>query len=122
MNPADYYALQIQLSEMVNDLFQIWLGFTFATIVAFHLADRFNAVLLWFVQFLYLGASIVFAAYYFNIGTVSIHYNDMLIEAGFAPHPSPGLVVVFGLFALYLFGTIGTSAYGVYVYLSQRSG
>ncbi|NKC02171.1 MAG: hypothetical protein GKR90_27230 [Pseudomonadales bacterium] len=121
MNPADYYALQMQLTEVVNGLFQIWLGFTFATIVAFHFGNtKMTGILVVFVEILYLGASVVFAGYYFNMGVVSIHYNNMLVEAGYAPHPSPGSLVVFGLFALYAFGTIGTCAYGIYIHRKQK--
>ena len=91
MNPTEYYELIVMLSELTNTLFQTWLGFTFALIVAWHIAGpKLNLVILVLAQSLYLFASALFAARYVHTASALAHYNNILIEAGHDPFPPSG--------------------------------
>jgi hypothetical protein len=110
MNPTEYYELIVMLSELTNTLFQTWLGFTFALIVAWHIVGpKLNLVLFVLVQSMYLLASAL------------AHYNNVLIEAGHDPFPPPGVFIVITLLLLCILGTVGTVLYGVYAYRNRGS-
>ena len=120
MNPTDFYDLQLQLSGNRNTLFQIWLGFTFATTVAFHLAGtRLNLFLLILVEFMYVLASYVFAMKWLHAASIIVRFNQTLVEAGHEPLPSPTAFVFWSQFSLFAIGTLATFGYGIYTYRNK---
>jgi len=112
MSPAEIYELQIGIIENVNALWELWLGGTFAVIVAFH-AGRESITRALFVvgSLLYLSASISiimrYMAYLAAIGDL----NGRLTEAGHSGFPYPdwfpisNSILTLGIF---LFGTLAT--------------
>ena len=91
MNPTDVYAVHVELVGVLNSIFEIWLGFTFAAIVAYHFAaPTMHRVILGITLCLYLLASYVFMARYFHTLEVFGFMNQELKQAGIPPYPQVG--------------------------------
>lgn len=121
MNETDFYELQIMHIELLNGHLEIWIGFTFATLISFHLLGRrFNLLLLLLIEFLYLVGSFLFAVRYSHTSSVVGDFNQRLIEAGGIPYPTPHASMFIAMMTLFIIGTIGTVGYGVFAYRSRH--
>jgi hypothetical protein len=88
VNPNEIYELQLQLVEIINGLWEIWLGLTFAFIVAFHLGRKVIGLGVTYVScFLFVGASILVALRYIDYGMMIVSFNTQLLDGGYAPLP-----------------------------------
>ena len=102
MNPTEVYAVHAELIGALNGMFEIWLGFTFATIVAVHVAAQtINKWVLGVGISLYLLASYVFLIRYAHTGSVIVFLNERLAEASLPAYPTPGAML--GLMTLLVF-------------------
>ena len=121
MNPADVYAVHVELISVLNGFFEIWIGFTFATIVAFHLgAPSINKFILAVGIFLYISASYVFVARYMHTRSVIIFLNDKFVAEGIDPYPVPDYYLLVAQTALFVVGVISTIGYSIYIYHDKR--
>ena len=118
MNPMEVYEVQNGIMENVNALWELWLGGTFAVIVAFHVGrDSISKLLLVAGSVLYLLASVSIVLRYLAYVSAIGALNNSLIESGFEAYPLPSWfsipnsLLTFGIF---VFGTGATLlfAYG----------
>ena len=122
MNPEELYQVQVALIANIEGIFQTWIGFTFAAIVAFHFAsEKLNTFLLCLIITIYVLASFVFASRYVHVGATIMHYNEMLVAGGHAPHPVLPPEISFAMLILFVVGTLGTVGYGIYAYRKGNS-
>jgi len=102
-----YHALALGDSTL-----QIWTSFTFAVIVAVHLAgNRIGHSTFYLASSLYGLLSLVLVLRYVADAYQIIHYQRLLVERGFEPWPVPdifGVLIGTGTFLLMVGGTIGT--------------
>ena len=102
-----YHALALGDSTL-----QIWTSFTFAVIVAVHLAgDRIGRSTYRLGSTLYALLSSVLVLRYCGDAYQILHYQKLLVERRFEPWPVPdflGVLIGVGTFALMVGGTIGT--------------
>jgi hypothetical protein len=73
-------------------------------------------VLLSLVETLCGLASFVFLGRYLRTSTVIVEYNIILPEVGYLPYPTPHIVVIYAMLALFIVSSFGTVGYGVYAY------
>lgn len=106
-----YESLYSALS-LSDSSFQIWMSFTFAVIVAAHLAgDRINRTTYSLACWLYGIYSGVLLLRYLSAAYQIIHYQNLLLERGFEPWPVPkpiGIAIGSGTFLLMAGGTLAT--------------
>ena len=115
MNPTEIYSVHAELIGALSSMFEIWLGFTFATIVAFHIAAHsINRWILAGGLALYVSASYVFVARYFHTGSVIAFLNDRLTEASLPTYPIPPASMSAATLFVFLFGTIATVSYAIH--------
>jgi hypothetical protein len=102
-----YHALALGDSTL-----QIWTSFTFAVIVAVHLAgDRIGRSTYILGSSLYALLSSVLILRYIADAYQILHYQKLLVERRFEPWPVPdilGILIGVGTFILMAGGTIGT--------------
>ncbi len=102
-----YHALALGDSTL-----QIWTSFTFAVIVAVHLAgDRIGRSTYRLGSSLYALLSLVLVLRYCGDAYQILHYQKLLVERRFEPWPVPdilGVLIGVGTFTLMVGGTIGT--------------
>jgi hypothetical protein len=114
VGPTDVYAVHVELLGVLNSLFEIWLGFTFAAIVAYHFAaPTMHKAILGVTLILYLLASHVFAARYFHTMDVMGVMNQKLVDAGVEPYPAPGNEIILILLLIFAIGTVSTVVYAI---------
>jgi hypothetical protein len=105
-----YHALALGDSTL-----QIWTSFTFAVIVAVHLAgDRIARSTYFLGSSLYAVLASVLILRYCGDAYQILHYQKLLVERGFEPWPVPdvlGVLIGAGTFILMVGGTIGTLWY-----------
>ena len=71
VNPTEIYALHVELLGVLDSMFEIWLGLTFAVLVAIHLAARqLGRFVLTIGVLLYLTASYLFALRFLHTSNV----------------------------------------------------
>jgi hypothetical protein len=115
MNPTEVYAVHAELIGALNGMFEIWLGFTFATVVAIHVAAQsINKWVLGTGITLYLSASYVFLIRYAHTGGVITFLNERLTDAGLPIYPTPGATLSLMTLFVFMFGTIATVVYAVH--------
>lgn len=121
MNPTEIYAVHVELLAVFNSIFEIWLGFTFAALVAFHLAAAsINKYMLSAALILYTVASGVFAMRHMLAAITFGELNEKLVAAGYEPYPEPPAAVPIAVQLIFLFGTISTVWYSIYRHRSNR--
>ena len=92
MDAAELYGVQAELLAHISNIFEIWLGFTFAALVAFHFAaNQLSKRMLRVTQTLYTLASILFVGRYFGIGAATNRISDQLEVLGLEPLVPTGL-------------------------------
>ncbi len=108
----EIYEVQNGVMENVNSLWELWLGGTFAVIVAFHVGrDSISRSLFVMGSLLYLLASISIVMRYLAYVAAIGELNSTLIENGLAGFPFPTWFPVSNsllTLAIFLFGTIAT--------------
>ncbi len=119
MTAADYRMQIFELVSLYNGIFEIWLGLTFAFILAIHFSARtMNRVLFWLLGSLYLGAAAVFLFRYINLILTAALIRAEMLEAGFPDLPDAlpgsGALILLGAVALMVGGTLG-SLYFAYI-------
>jgi len=118
MDLAEYYSAQMELLAHVSNVFEIWLGFTFAAVVAFHLGvDHLTKGLFRFAQVLYLLASLLFMLRYFALLTFMAQLSERIVEAGGEPLALPtsfGITVFALMISTFFAGTTMTVVYSNY--------
>ena len=118
MNPMDVYEVQNGIMENVNALWELWLGGTFAVIVAFHVGrDSISKPLLMTGSVLYLLASVSIVLRYLAYVSAIGALNSSLLENGLEAYPLPSWFAIPNsllTFGIFIFGTIATLffAYG----------
>jgi hypothetical protein len=118
MNPMEIYEVQNGIMENVNSLWELWLGGTFAVIVAFHVGrDSISKALFVIGSVLYLLASISIVMRYLAYVAAIGELNSSLIENGLDGYPFPSWFPISNsllTLAIFLFGTVATLvfAYG----------
>ena len=121
MSASEFYELQIMHVDLLNGHLEIWIGFTFATIAAFHLAGRrLNLTLLLLIEFLYVLGSYVFAVRYAHTTSVMGIFNNRLVAEGLSPYPAPHESIFVGMLVLFVIGSLGTVGYGIYAYANRK--
>ncbi len=121
MNPADFYQVQVELIGAVNGIFEIWIGFTFAVIVAVHLGTKsLNRVLLLIGLALYLTASTLFVFRFIALSNTFGAFNQMLLEMGAEPFPSGSTFRIQSLMlSIFILGSLSTVGYAIYRYKNR---
>ena len=121
MSPTDVYAIHVELIGILNSIFEIWLGFTFAAIVAFHFAaPTMHRIILGTTLVLYLLASYVFATRYFHTQEVVGFMNQALQDANIQPYPAPGGEIVLFLVTIFTLGSVSTVVYAIVRYRNGK--
>lgn len=121
VNPTEVYTVHVELLGVLNSIFEIWLGFTFAAIVAYHFAaPTMHRVILGVTLTLYVLASYVFAARYFHTMQVFGFLNDELQEVGIQAYPAPSGEISLFLLVIFVVGSISTVVYPVLRYRGAR--
>ena len=121
MSPTEVYTVHVELIGVLNSIFEIWLGFTFAAIVAYHFAaPTMHRVIVGITLILYVLASHVFATRYFHTQEVLGFMNQALQDAGIQPYPVPGSEIGLFLLAIFILGTVSTVVYAVVRYRSGQ--
>ena len=118
-NPTELYAVHVELVSVIDGIFEIWLGFSFATMVAFFMgAKAINRYIAAMGSLMYLFASYIFIVRFFHTASVINFLNDKIIEVGLDPYPRPDLPVPMGV--VMLIGTAITVLVSIYTYLKQN--
>ena len=119
-SPTAIYELHIELIALLDSIFEMWLGFTFATLVAMHFAAiKLGRFMLVAALGLYLIASIIFASRYLHTGEVFNEMNAKLIESGFEPYPTPDMPQTQMVLLLFVLGTVTTIYYSIRRYMGH---
>ncbi len=119
-SPTAVYELHIGLIALLDSIFEVWLGFTFATLVAMHFAAvKLGRFMLTAALGLYLIASIIFASRYLHTGEVFVEMNAKLIAAGFEPYPTPDMPQTQLVLLLFVLGTATTIFYSIRRYFDN---
>ncbi len=112
MDMAEYYSVQMEILAHVSNVFEIWLGFTFAAVAAFHLgAEHLTKALFRVSQALYLMASLLFVIRYFALMGFLGQISERIIDAGGQPLALPtyfGMTIVFLIVVIFVTGTLMT--------------
>ena len=104
---TDFYELQLLAVEILNSNVEIWLGATFATLVAFHfIGKELTKDLYWIAVVLYAFASGFFFLRFLNVATVMQGFYELSEQEGLEPLPAAfaGYVGV-GFVLLFITGT-----------------
>jgi hypothetical protein len=119
-SPTAVYELHVELIGLLDSIFEVWLGFTFATLVAMHFAAfRLNKFMLAAALSLYLLASLIFASRYLHAANVFSIMNQKLVQAGFDPYPTPDLPHTPLVFLLFVVGTLVTVFYSTHMHFKD---
>ena len=119
-SPIAIYQLHIELIALLDSIFEMWLGFTFATLVAMHFAAvKLGRFMLIAALGLYLIASIIFASRYLHTGEVFTEMNAKLIGSGFDPYPTPDMPQTQLVLLLFVLGTVTTMYYSIRRYIEN---
>jgi len=125
MNPAEIYEIQAAIIPSINDLWEIWLGGTFAVIVAFHVGRHsITRPLLVTGCVLYSAASASICLRYAALISAFGAFNRQLLEAGYDIFPMPEWFIVpnFTITALIFFlGTIATVTFAITQYVKNQA-
>ena len=120
MDPSGIYEVQVALMGVIGSLWELWLGGTFALIVAFHVGrDSLNVVLLIVGCLIYLAACVSISFRYIAYTSAFVEFNTQLEVAGFDPFPSPEWFGVYNslvTIGTFLLGTVATVAFAVIQY------
>lgn len=125
MNPNELYNLQLQMIGIINDLWELWLGATFAFVVAYHLGrESISKSVLVIGCTLYLSASMLMLARYIDYGMGIRRIAGQLREAGFsnlqpAPWASTGIYTI-ATVSIMIFGMAAATWYAIKQYRGNK--
>ena len=116
MSPFEIYELQIQLLDQFTNVFEVWLGFTFAAIVAFHFgASLLSKNMLRACMALYVFASILFLTRYIalTVALASLTAELASMDRGPIVPPYLGAPIALMIVILFIAGTTTTIWYAL---------
>ena len=123
MDPTGIYEVQVALMGAISGLWELWLGGTFALVVAFHFGrDSVSLPLVTVCCVLYLAATVTVALRYIAYSTAIGFYNQKLSDAGFDQFPIPdwfGIPTGIITLATFTFGTLAALYFAISKYYAR---
>ena len=124
MDVVGIYEVQTNLMDTVIGLQELWLGGTFAVIVAFHAGrESINKTILWLGCILYAVASFTIGIRYYGYVATIYNLTESIVAAGEQPLPFPMEISVANLIAtafMFLLGTFGAIAFAINQYVKKE--